>query len=224
MRLGSANIQNFPDMSPADVVADGKTMAGLTDIWTMQENEHGEDSVAIMRALGSAWGIAHEDTALPIFYRTSVMELIGTRRVISSFEPELPLTSRPRIITAAGFKIRRRPELKAFVVVNGHLIPGAYNGSQEDRRRTQWNIEFQDLRSFVADYKRKGRTVFVNADFNHPRPPKPVANFTWLVGEMLDRIGVTTTGGVAVDEIADGVVELHSDHQGQWTRVVLSND
>jgi hypothetical protein len=223
MRIGSANIQNFPDMPHADVVEDGRTMAAFTDIWAMQENEPGEDSVAIQRVLGSAWNVAHEDTALPIFYRPSVVELIGMRRTVSSFEPELPLTSRPRIITAAGFKLRRQPELKAFVIVNCHLIPGAYNGAQEDRRRRQWQIEFDDLRNLVSDYKRKGRTVFVNGDFNHPRPPKPVRNFTWLVGEKLDRIGVSTTGAVDVDEMADGTIDLNSDHQGQWTRVVLTN-
>ena len=121
--------------------------------------------------------------------------------------------------------IRARPGVPRFVIVNVHFIAGAYNGDlpakDKARRTRQWDIEWAALQTFIGDYKRKGLTVFVEGDFNHPRPPMPTRNFQWLCGSRLDRIGVTRTGGTEVEELDSGVVELNSDHNGQWTRVIL---
>ena len=96
------------------------------------------------------------------------------------------------------------------------------NGPEHEARARQWLVEFKELSGFVAGYKRRYFTTFVLGDFNHPRPPKPTTDFVWLVGARLDRIGVTTEGRTRVEETDDGVVELHSDHNGQWTKVALT--
>jgi len=221
MRLGTANIKNYPDMPKNKVVLDGKTMSRLTDLWCHQENDPDEDYPAIMKGLDDDWAGVHGDTNVPIYYKQSVFNLIGKRKVIVPLEPDLPLVAKPRVISAAGFKLDKRPDLPPFIVMNCHFIAGGYNGPTEVKRASQWNVEFQHLQNFVRDYKHKGRSVFVLGDFNHPRPPKPVRNFQWLVGEHLDKIGVSTTGPMEVSELNDGAVELNSDHWGQWSRCVL---
>jgi len=220
MKIGCANIKNFPDMSEKKVVADAKQMAELTDIWGMQENNPEEDDEPISKALGEDWDKVHGGTDIPIFFRKDVFRLVGARVHLMPFEPVLPLTPRPRNIVGATFKLRGR-DVPAFVIINSHFIAGAYNGPKEAKRKKQWDIEWAHHTQFIGQYRRKGYTVFVMGDFNHPRPPKPTPNFTWLVGERLDRIGVTNTGDVVVEEMDDGVVALNSDHNGQWTRVLL---
>jgi len=224
MIIGTANIKNYPDMPKKKVVADAKEVSAICDIWGMQENNPEEDDDAISVALGDEWMKVHGSTDIPIWYRKDKFRLVGARVHLMPFEPVLPLTPRPRNLVAATFKLRGR-DVPPFVIMNSHFIAGAYNGdnSKADtaRRVSQWDIEWSHLRKFIEQYRRKGYTVFVEGDFNHPRPPKPTPNFAWLVGTRLDRIGVTTTGDVEVEEMSDGVIELNSDHNAQWTRVLL---
>lgn len=222
MRIGTANICNYPDMPKAKVQADAREIAALTDTWGQQENNPAEDDEAISKALGPSWMVVHGDTNVPIWYRTGRLELTGQRKVQADFTPPLPLTPRPRWITAATFGVIGRPGVERFALVNCHLIAGGYNGPESEARARQWRVEFKALRNLVESYKARDLTVFVAGDFNHPRPPKPTTDFVWLVGARLDRIGVTTTGGTKARETDDGVVELHSDHHGQWTKVALS--
>jgi len=228
MRIGTANIRDFPDMPAEKVAADGKEMGSLVHLWGGQEiAPMDNDFEVIMEALGPNWGSVHGDTATPIFYRNPVLNMLDAHKVQVPFDPVLPFTARPRIITGATFELDKWPAVPPFGVVNCHFIPGAYNAKNPGApdvaaRRRQWDIEFDHLKDFVTEYRERGLTVLVLGDFNHPRPPKPVANFTWLVGARLDRIGVTNAGGVNVDEVEDGVVELNSDHLGQWTRVRLT--
>ena len=226
MYIGCANIRNFPDMTPAKVRADGKRMGELTTLWGQQENDPGEDNPQVAGALGDGWAVAHQTTNLPVWYREDIYRVTGARVLDMPFKPVLPLTPRPRLVTGTTFVIRARPNVPRFVIVNVHFIAGAYNGDLAEadhrRRQRQWDIEWIQLQEFIGDYKRKGRTVFVMGDFNHPRPPRPTSNFMWLCGERLDRIGVTRTGATEVEELDSGVVELNSDHNGQWTRVIVS--
>lgn len=222
MRLGTANICNYPDMPKAKVKADAREMAALTDVWGQQENNPAEDDDAISDALGPEWMVVHADTNLPIWYRTARLELTGHRKVAADFDPVLPLTPRPRWVTAATFGVIGRPGVERFAVVNLHLIAGGYNGPESEARARQWRVEFKKMQGLVNQYRARDLTVFVLGDFNNPRPPKPTGNFVWLVGSRLDRIGVTAEGHTRVEEQDDGVVELHSDHNGQWSKVLLS--
>lgn len=222
MYLGTANIRNYPDMAPAKVVEDALEMSRRCDIWGMQENDPREDSVAIMRALpGNLWGAVHLDTNVPIFYKKTLFTVTGRRKVIVPLEPDLPLVAKPRVISGVGLKLNARPGLAPFIVTNRHYIAGAYNGPEQKPRVRQWDIEYGYDQAFVREYKLKGRTVFGLGDWNRARPPKLTANWQWLVGEHLDKIGVSTTGAVEVMELQDGSIELNSDHWGQWTRCFI---
>jgi hypothetical protein len=222
MKIGTANIKNYPDMPKKKVQADGKEISSLTDIWGMQENNPTEDLPAIMEVLGPEWETMHEGTNVPIYYRKDKLKVISTDKTSAPFEPVLALTPRPRWITGAVFELKERAGVPNFAIVNCHLIAGGMNGPKLAPRARQWGVEFTTLGEFITSFRKKGLTTFVLGDFNSPRPPKPVGNFTWLVGNRLDRIGVTNTGSVEVDETNDGVVDLNSDHNAQWTQVILS--
>lgn len=228
MRIATANLRNYPDMSREKVAEDAQRMGWVSDLWGHQENNPAEDDQVVLKALGKDWAGALVNTDIPMYFRRKTFKLQSARVHEMPFDPILPLTPRPRLLTGATFKLRGRSSVPSFVVVNCHLIAGAYNGDNSaadtKRRQRQWDIEWRHLVRFVAEYRAKGNTVFVLGDFNHPRPPKPLPNFTWLVGERLDRIGVTTHGRVGVEEISDGTVPLNSDHDGQWTRVLLTRN
>jgi len=222
MYLGTANIRNYPDMAPAKVVEDAVEMCRHCDVWGMQENDPREDVVAIMRRLpANLWGVVHEDTNVPIFFKKTLFTVTGKRKIIIPLEPDLPLVAKPRVISGVTLRLNARPGLKPFVVTNRHYIAGAYNGPEEAKRARQWDIEFVEDREFVREYRLKGKTVFGVGDFNRARPPKLTANWQWLVGEHLDKVGVSTAGAVEVMELDDGAVELNSDHWGQWTRCFI---
>ena len=94
MRLGCANIRNFPDMTPEKVRADGKEMGSLCDIWGQQENDPGEDNPQVAQALGPDSAVAP-----PAPTSRSVQEgplpVTGTRVLDMPFKPVLPLTPAP---------------------------------------------------------------------------------------------------------------------------------
>jgi hypothetical protein len=222
MFLGTANIRNYPDMPPAKVVEDAVEMSRRCDIWGMQENDPREDVLAIMRALpANVWGVVHADTNVPIFYKKTLFTVTGKRKIIIPLEPDLALVAKPRVITGVTLRLTARPSLAPFVVTNRHYIAGAYNGPEEAKRVRQWDIEWVADQQFVREYRLKGKTVFGVGDFNRARPPKLTTNWQWLVGEHLDKVGVSTSGPVEVMELADGAIELNSDHWGQWTRCFL---
>jgi len=226
MIIGTANIKNFPDMSRTKVQADGKKMSSICDLWGMQENNPVEDLPAIMDVLGDDWKTVHPGTDIPFLYRDSVFNLVESTKIVAPFEPVLPLTPRPRWITGAVFELKNRPGVQPFGVVNVHLIAGGYNGdnspSDTARRIRQWDIEWLTAKSLLHTYREEGFTVFLLGDLNNPNPPKPIPNWRWLVGERLDKIGVSTNGSVLVEENQNGTVDLNSDHRGQWSNVWLS--
>lgn len=221
MRIATANIKNFPDMPERLVVEDALAVADVAQLFGQQENNPAEDLPAIIDALGPAWSAAHRATNVPIYWRKDTLVLLSTRKVAAPFEPVLPLTPRPRWIAGATFRLRDQPAVPPFAVVNVHLVAGGHNGPRIPARARQWAVEFSTVRTFVREYRAKGLTTFVLGDWNDPRPPEPYPEFRWLVGNRLDRIGVTN-GPLDVDEVADGTLELNSDHNAQWTRVLLS--
>ena len=70
---------------------------------------------------------------------------------------------------------------------------GALKVKELDSGRMELNSDHDALWVEVSLSAATGnRTVFYLGDFNNPEPPKPAKAFRWLVGERLDRIGVST--------------------------------
>ena len=227
MKIGTANIQNLPDMNPHQVASDGRLMGENCHVWGGQEiaPEDG-DCAVIMAALPPRWRATHRDTSIPIFWDNQFLELKKRRRIEVAMPEDLALVRKPRLFTAALFKVRTRPNLRPFWVVNVHFIANAYNSAGWfegiERRKAQYDREMAALQRFEKQLSNFDRTVFTLGDFNDPQPEMPHPHFKWLAGERLDRVGVTTNGSVKAEEINDYELILNSDHNGQVSNVRLS--
>lgn len=229
MRFLTVNEQNFnPDLTPKQIRADVREIESHADLIFAQEiDPRDNDYEVFLDELGPKWAGTLGNTDCPFFYRKRVIEVIDIDRAIAPFEPVIKWTPKPRRFTGITFQLKTRPSFPPMAAVNGHMIAGGKNSANPRSadaiaRARQWDIEFETLVKFIRNYRRQKLTTFVGMDWNHPRPPKPILNFKWLVGARLDRIGVTTVGGVEVEEKEDGVIDLISDHHAQWTRVHLS--
>jgi len=226
MKIGDANIKNYKDMPEWMVKEDALVMGSICDAWGMQENGQSKghpgkrDIDAVLEALGDQWTAVGEKTDVPIVYKKAKMECLGLEVIDMGWSGRvLPLTPRPRIFVRAEFKLRAREGVPSFVWFNAHLVAGGMNGPTLPDRTTQWLHEWAQLKSAMHQSRKQHYTTLLTADLNHPRPPKPLRNWTWLVGERLDRIGVSAHGTVEVEERDDGTHRLHSDHNAQWTDV-----
>lgn len=129
MRLGCANIKNFPDMSPEKVRADGKTVGSHCTLWGGQEINPGEDAPVVLKGLESnnaPWAAVLTQFAEPIFYRTDLWEPFDEFFIREEHPLSLPGPHGLHdAITSAGFRSLKHPDLAPFAVVNCHLINGA---------------------------------------------------------------------------------------------------
>jgi hypothetical protein len=218
MRLGTANIKNFPDMPTGKVQADGRKMGSLTTIWGGQEITPNEDSGPIMEALGENWGILFSGNETPIFYRKDKWNVGNLFDISLGDRGGIPLSARNSAITSAVFRSEARPGLSPFAVVNCHLMRNFATSSAKER--AQWKIEYGHLKEVVAHHYKNGRTVFVVGDTNNRLTPFPANGGRWLAGNgRLDKIGIlrhpqsvriTRTNGNPNGEIHT----LNSDHDG----------
>jgi hypothetical protein len=215
VRIGTANIKNFPDMVPAKVQADARKMASLTTIWGGQEITPGEDSGPILAAMGPHWGILFGRRETPIFYRSDRWHVSDMFEIDSGDRAGIPLSPRNSAVTSAVFQSVARPGLPPFAVVNCHLMRHL-----RPREIQQWNVEYANLVQVVRHHTRQGRSVFVVGDTNNRLTQFPGKNGKWLVGNArIDKIGfvgvkesvrIVRTNGNPAGEIH----ALNSDHSG----------
>jgi hypothetical protein len=230
MLMGTANIQNFnPDLTPEQVKADGVSMGEACGFWGGSEiDPQDDDFFQIMAGLGREKWLGHlAGTPLPYFMKKRNFIVLETAIRHYPVVKHLQFVPHDRIHTGLIVKLKMRPRLPAFAVINNHFTSGAYNAGRPfplnlDDRKAQWDLEMLHLKKFIHDFQRLGLTTFVMGDFNHPRVPKPIVNFEWLAGPRLDRIGVTTTGSVKVTKRGEAAVKLkYGDHTGYVVDVRL---
>jgi hypothetical protein len=227
MRLGTANIRNFPDMPRWKVRQDGVEMSRRCDLWGGQEIDPGDDDFeVIMGNVSPNWGAIWGGTNIPIFYKKNEFILLEKRRVEVDFEPPLELTFRPRWITGGIFQSRTRQELNPFAVVNCHLIAGARNALDPnaegvEARLRQYRTEWDALQDFMRGFRQDGLSIFLTGDLNDPTPEEPLTDFRWLAGERLDRVGFARGKSVGFQLNDTHEVQLNSDHNGQVADGVL---
>lgn len=216
MKLGTANIRNFPDMAPSKVAADTETIVANVSLCGLQEIQVGEDTPVVRAALPDHWQLVGGHFTSPIILNTRKWKVLDS----SSTHTKRPRLSRVENafldITTVVVQSVKRKHLPEFAVANTHLVSGGYNGRHLEDVKAQWDREW---RLFGAEVRRlwdRDLTVYVVGDLNHPRPPKlePHARFTWLspdgpadhLGELEHPLSVQLVDGV------HHTIPLHSDH------------
>lgn len=219
MKLGSANIKNYPDMSKDKVAADARKIAGLVTIWGGQEIQPGEDTPVILDAMGHNWAALFQQTETPIFYRTDLWDAsdLQSRHLERG---SIPLVTKDSAVNGAQFKSKKYRH-KPFAVVNWHGIPGAFHrhvgkGGLIKERQPVWRSEFATRQHVCSYYQQKGTSPFFIGDDNHDNCPMVLAGGKWICAYRIDRIGFKHVPGGATFSVwgnpLGNHVTLNSDH------------
>lgn len=215
--LGTANIQNLPDMRPKLVAADARTIMANTTVAGLQEIQPEEDTDVILHQLGDGWGMKGRARETPVIYNRRLWESLD-HRVIPFHRPRLPHPESVNgAVVSVVLKARDRPALPPFAVLNTHLVSGGYNGDRLDVIADRWRVEWGIVRDEAFRLWKRGLTVFVVGDLNAPRPPKlqPLNSFQWLspATGTPDHLGeLRHPESVYIRHPRHQVVPLHSDH------------
>lgn len=182
MKLGTANIRNFPDMTPAQVAEDAVRVAVHTTICGLQEIRPDEDTDVVQAALGPHWAMVGTQLETPIAYRRHVWHLLEVETQ-KFHRPDLPRPqSRFGGITSAVFASVKRRHLPPFAVVNSHLVSGGMNGPRLPVIADRWLVEWGLYVDTIQALHRRGFTVLTTGDLNNSRPPAvpPLRHWEWL--------------------------------------------
>lgn len=216
MKLGTANVKNFPDMDPGKVAADTRTIMEHTSVAGLQEIQPGEDTPVVRQQLAPHWRIVGDNYETPIVWDSREWRLQASHSV-AFHRPRLPRPQNPHgAVTSATFSSVERPHLRPFAVLNAHLVAGGYNGPRiltiQDRWRTEWGI-YQDM---ALHLWHQGLTVFAVGDLNNAHPPKlrPHGAFAWLSPmKGPDHLGqLEHESSVVMGMPEHQAVPLNSDH------------
>lgn len=210
MRIGTANIRNFPDMSSHAVAADIHTVVDHTSICGLQEIQPGEDTPVVRYAIPGHWAMFGGSHETPIVYNADKWHLMDSHQVTWE-RPRLPRPENPTpAITSCVFHSRRRKSLPRFAVVNTHLVAGGFNAQRLPAVREQWTVEWHMVMAEVHRLHHHNLTVYVLGDFNRGIMPGD----SWLTPEgPPDHIGeVQADGSVFLESPSHEAHALNSDH------------
>lgn len=217
MKLGTANIRNFPDMRPELVAADTLTIMANTSLCGLQEIQPHEDTPVVLAQLGQRWGLVGGAYETPIIYNAHRWELLD-HHAIPFHRPRLPRPESVHGAVVSGvFRSVQRRKLPPFAVVNVHLVAGGYNAERLPVVADRWRVEWGMYQDEALRLWRHGLSVFAVGDLNHPKPPKlrPHGSFTWLSPSLggADHLGVLENGeSVSMRSPMNFRVPLNSDH------------
>lgn len=213
MRIGTANIRNFPDMPRRAVEADVHTVARRTSVCGLQEIQPGEDTPVVRYALPETWGMFGGARETPIVWNTKRWQLEDHHQVTWD-RPKLPRPENPHpAITSCVFSSVRRPHLPPFAVVNTHLVAGGYNAQRLPEVKVQWNVEWSLYVQEVQRLHRLGLTVYSVGDYNRGELPGP--DYHWLTPSgPPDHVGqLVSPRSVKLMDPEHTPVLLNSDHK-----------
>lgn len=217
MKLGTANIRNFPDMTPAHVAQDARTVQENTSVCGLQEITPGEDSDVIRGVLRPHWRLYGAETTCPILVNTARWQVVDTA-VQRHRRPDVGRPENPHHdVVSVRLASVKRPHLPPFAVVNTHLASGGYNAQHLPRVRALWDHEWDVTAEEVGRRRAEGLTVYLVGDLNNVRPPnlEPHRRWHWLSPQLsLDHVGemVNPTSVQLVDH-AHATHKLNSDHK-----------
>lgn len=176
-------------------------------------NEH-----AVMREVFKGYQIINFEYKEPITLPAKVK--VVDHKVIH-LSKGVAHTSPPRIANEVWIETKYSD--KPIVIINTHLIAGAWNNKIEpnqELRRELWNQSVEKLRKRIEFHHNAGRTVFWMGDMNRMDMPKLHKDERRIVSSGIDSISVIV-GSVGVRVIDTGSLPLASDHDAKWAKVEL---
>jgi hypothetical protein len=217
VKLGTANIQNFPDHSPSAVRADVATVAAHVTLAGLQEIQPGEDTPLVRKELGPDWWVSGGKCETPIIGRSDRWELIDHHQIPFDRPAGLPRPQNAHgAVTSVIVRSATKARLPAFAVVNVHLISGGHNGPRLPVLAARWAVEWGMYKDECLRLYRLGLSVYAVGDLNDHDPPRfgwrlP---FRWLsptggpdhIGELVHERSVELASS------KHDAIQLHSDH------------
>lgn len=219
MKLGTANIRNFPDMTHRQVAQDVGVVASSCTLAGLQEIQPGEDTLTVERTIGDGWWMVGRRLEVPVIGRKDRWKTLHHH--VQSFDRPagLPRPQNPHGgIVSVVVRSTRKPKLPPFAVVNVHLISGGMNGPKLPELAARWRVEWGMFMAECVRLWRNGLTVYPLGDLNNPHPPAPVPHSTtqleWLNPDGApDHIGqLVNHASVMLDGCVSESIPLHSDH------------
>lgn len=219
IRVCTANIQNFPDMTHRQVRADVAETRDHCDLILWQEIAEPADRRAVRRTLGTGWKTTGHANEVPISYRTrtagkvagTTSETVRVSRAIPRCSDGRPSYSPARWITILRLRIAGSP--REVDVVNLHLAQTGRKGCRRDERLAAWQQAWRRINNHVDELREHGHVVIVGGDWNRRRPDirnmRPRQIWVTEAPNGLDHVAISGTG---IHLARNSSRALHSDH------------
>jgi len=210
----TANIQDNPDLSDAQVRADVTITKGLGDLIGYQEIGEDADHVAVDQVLGSGWTTLFDNRATPVAYVTEHYKATAWAAV--KMHDGKANVSPARYYCWVDLT-PMNPGIAPFTMLNTHFVSGAWTNpgqSSEQWRKDMWNESFSLVRDFIVAKNRAGKTVVATGDFNNPDMGKFTSTQTTVAHQYYDYIIVCPApeGAVLTKKGDARWTNLNSDH------------
>lgn len=234
MLVCTANIKNFPDMTPAQVESDMKKVAKeKPDLILWQEIGEREDFETIFKVFGNdvfgttdKYGFKGYAGGNLISWRRDVLPKVGSSSAFKAgpgIEGDKHTGS--QWVRTMSFKPKGLPQIDVFCI---HFIQGAFSkpgqvGDNDGRRIAAWNEDYQNTKAAALASIRAGHIAIVGGDWNRfgRDIPKMHSSQQWLVGGDKRIDGVLAifppSWEASVGTTYD--VALNSDHDARFASV-----
>ena len=170
LRVGSANIQNLPDMPDFEVRSDVKKASDYADLLLWQEIGEKADLKAIIETLGSdTWGTSGTGKETVVSWKRDRFTAVGkSSSTLLSAGLGPGKNSPPRWLTKVVLDtgIEGAPLIEAHSI---HYIQGAWvrkNVPEKGLRKQLWTAAWMKHREHVLRARELGRIVVFGGDWN----------------------------------------------------------
>jgi hypothetical protein len=233
MIISTANIQNFPDMTPKQVREDVTAVKKINpDLSLWQEIGQDRDFDELIRVFGNGpFGFSNRyqgkirRTGNVIGWRRSMFDSLGPTEItkIGSGLGAGTNTGNQWLVKKS-FKVAGLPQVDAYCL---HYIQGAYSkpgqvGDADGRRKAIWKSDYDNTRKAVLASVNAGHIAIVGGDWNRHCSDIPAmhSDMKWVIGgKRIDGIAVVCPKGWEFTAGKSADIKLNSDHNARYVKV-----
>lgn len=230
LRVSTANIQNFPNMSDAQVRSDVAETIALSDLVLWQEIGQAQDHTAIKATAGSDWHTTDVDVETPLSARLAVLQPVGGP-VVTRISASLGAGSKSpaRDMVEQRYTWTIPTDLPDVWAISIHYIQQAWGSKdvpKKPQRKVLWNTGHDIHRAHAQAAVDAGFIVIGGGDWNRAVKDIPLfnkTNFRWVIaGGGLDHVYTMLPPGIGQDFGPTVTKGLNSDHDLRTVRLTLT--